>query len=374
MRRIRRITLQDFRSYRQLDLVLDGRSVALSGANGSGKTNLLEALSMVSPGRGLRRAALGDMQRQGTQGGWGVGVQLMGEADFEPTPLSVMATPPAPFRKVARVDGSSAPSAGVFLDYLNFSWLTPAQDRLFVEGASERRRFLDRMTLSRDKAHAQSSTQYEKAMRQRTAALLSGRSDPQVLTILERQMAENGVAIAASRRVMAGELVRGYAALRSGAFPSASLSLSGRLEEALGTQDAATVEDDFAEALARSRRRDAEAGRALIGPHRSDFEVIHLEKAQPARLCSTGEQKALLIGLVLAHAAALDEAADAPLFLLLDEVAAHLDSDRRAALADILTELGCQAFMTGTDSELFAPWGARAQHFNVAADGITEQL
>lgn len=371
MRRIRRISLRDVRSYTALDLPIDGRCVALTGDNGAGKTNLLEALSLVGPGRGMRRAVMNDVARQHGSGGWGIGLALASAADPDPVTLSARADPPAPLRRACRVDGGAVPSATAFLDYVRFSWLTPAQDRLFTDGASERRRFLDRMTMAQDKVHAATSAAYEKAMRQRQATLMAGRADPRLLSVLERQMAEAGVAVAAARRQTVAGLGAGYHLLRSGAFPSARLALDGVLESALEEGDAGTVEDRYAADLAAARGRDTEAGRALLGPHRSDLHVTHVEKDQAARLCSTGEQKALLIGLVLAHAASLQAHQEAPLVLLLDEVAAHLDAARRGALADIIMALGCQAFMTGTDGELFAPWGDRAAHFHVGEGGVT---
>jgi DNA replication and repair protein RecF len=372
MTAIRRLNLQDFRSYETLDQRFDGRSVVLTGPNGSGKTNLLEAISLFSPGRGLRSAKLSDIRRQGTAS-FGAGLALGTAEEPEETRLSVRAAPPQAERREVRVGGQPASGPGAFLDHLAISWLTPAQDRLFVEGASERRRFLDRMTMTQDKAHATASAAYEKAMRQRTAALTGPRAaDPRLLSVLETQMAEAGVAVAAARRAMAASLARGYESLREGAFPGAEVALEGLLEEALAAAPASDVEADFAERLARGRRRDAEAGRALEGPHRADLHVTHREKGRPARLCSTGEQKALLIGLVLSGAAAGAARADIPLILLLDEVAAHLDPDRRQALADILDTLGCQAFMTGTDEGLFDAWKGRAQAFRVQNAALSE--
>ena len=356
-----RLTLRDFRSYAALDLALDGRSVVLTGPNGAGKTNLLEAVSLMGPGRGLRSARLSDVRRQGADG-FGVGVGM------DDVTLSIRSQPPRPERREARIDGQAVSGPGAFLDHLALTWLTPAQDRLFVEGAAERRRFLDRMTLTQDRTHARSAAAYEKAMRQRTAALLSPRPDPTLLRVLEVQMAEAGVAVAAARRETTARLAAGYEAIRQGAFPSARAALEGTLEEALADQPASDVEAAFAEELSRVRRRDAEAGRALTGPHRSDLHVTHAEKEQPARLCSTGEQKALLTGLVLAGAAA--RAGEAPLVLLLDEVNAHLDADRRESLAIILEGLGSQALMTGTDDSLFAPWAGRAQFLRVTPGGV----
>ncbi|MCI5044759.1 MAG: DNA replication/repair protein RecF [Aquisalinus sp.] len=362
---IRRITLTDFRSYERLDLSLSGKPVVLSGANGSGKTNLLEALSMLSAGRGMRRARLGEIARQQGTGGWTVTAILSDGLDENRLGVGVEAG--APEKRVVRIDGSTASGPTTLLDYLGFQWLTPAQDRLFMEGAAERRRFLDRMILSHDPAHGKAAATYEKAMRQRTKLLEDlPNADQTLLGILERQMAEAGVAMAAARREMTARLAAGAQNLACDAFPAADLALEGTLEEALVLDTAGEVEEAYEERLKQARWRDAAAGRALEGAHRSDLLVTHRDKQQAARLCSTGEQKALLIGLVLANATATSTGQSrVPLILLLDEVAAHLDAGRRAALFDILHETGMQAFMTGTDAELFEAWGARAEHYEV---------
>lgn len=374
MRRLRRLSVRQFRSYPALNLPLDGRSVALTGPNGAGKTNLLEALSMIAPGRGLRRATLAEILQQGANPdeGWGVAVDLQSEDEIDPVTLAVMATPPHPFKKTVRIDGEPV-TPGASSEYVRFTWLTPAQDRLFLDGPSGRRRFIDRMTLSYDAAHGQAAAGYEKAMRQRQAVLAAPRPDPSLLSVLERQMAEAGVAVAAGRKETVARLGAGYEALRTGMFPTARVSLQGMLEERLAQCPAAEAEDLFQDELAQSRPADMAAGRALVGPHRSDLVVQHAAKDQPARNCSTGEQKALLIGLVLAHAAVVSAQGDGVLILLLDEIAAHLDEGRRRALADILEGLGCQAVMTGTDRQLFDAWGNRAQRFHVA-DGRVEAI
>lgn len=375
--RFRRLTLTDFRSYDRIDLELDGRPVALSGPNGAGKTNLLEAISLLGPGRGLRHARLEELPRIGGAGGWAVSARLLCEGD-ERT-LGVGSGEGDIDRRVCRIDGASASGPSAFADCLRLIWLTPAQDRLFVEGAGERRRFLDRMAMALDPAIARVSSDYETAMRQRQRLLGEKSRDEAWIAALELQMAENGVALAAARRDMAGALVAAAVEDRGedggAAFPAADIALEGDIEAALAYQPAAEVEEEFAARLKANRRIDAEAGRALAGPHRSDLLVTHRAKGRAARHCSTGEQKALLIGLVLANARALSLKPDgAPLVLLLDEIAAHLDEMRRAALFDILDDLGFQCFMTGTDAALFDAWGRRAQAFEVKNGAVAETL
>jgi len=370
--RLTRLTLCDFRSYERLDLALDGRSVTFVGPNGAGKTNVLEAVSLLGPGRGLRGARLEEIPRAGGAGGWAVSARLSDGEDDRAIGVGALAGDEN--RRVVRVDGSSASGPSSLSEIIRLMWLTPAQDRLFMESAGERRRFLDRMTLTHDPAHARTANDYETAMRQRQRLLDEGCRDDRWLAALETQMAEAGAAIAAARRAMAGALVAAAVADEAGPFPAADIALDGDIENALGYACAADVEDDFAQRLKAGRAADAAAGRALCGPHRSDMLVTHRVKGAPARACSTGEQKALLIGLVLANARALSfRAGGPPLILLLDEIAAHLDADRRAALYDILDSLGLQCVMTGTDASLFSAWGRRAQSFAVA-DGVIRDL
>ncbi|MEQ8176975.1 MAG: DNA replication/repair protein RecF [Amphiplicatus sp.] len=373
--RFRRLTLTDFRSYARADIALDGRPVALIGANGAGKTNILEAVSLFGPGRGLRSARLDELPRVEGRGGWAVSARL--ETAGDERHLGVGAGADEPGRRVCRVDEASASGPGAFCDHVRFMWLTPAQDRLFMEGAGERRRFLDRIALALNPAQARASADYDLAMRQRQRLLDERSRDDAWLTALETQMAEAGVALAAARREAAGALVAAEIDGEAG-FPAAEIALEGALEAALGSAPAADVEEEFLAALRAKRHIDAAAGRALTGPHRSDLIVTHRQKGRPARLCSTGEQKALLIGLVLAAARSLAlqgrfrGGAPAPLVLLLDEIAAHLDEDRRAALFDILDGLGFQVFMTGTDKSLFSAWGSRAQAFAVEGGSLNE--
>ncbi len=369
--RLTRLTLSDFRSYERLDLTLDGRPVALSGPNGAGKTNLLEAISLLGPGRGLRGARLEEIARKDGPGGWAVSARLSdGEDDRA---IGVGAHASDEHRRIVRIDGAPAPGPATLAGMLRLLWLTPAQDRLFMESAGERRRFLDRMTLAHDPAHARAGNDYETAMRQRQRLLDEGCRDDRWLAALETQMAETGVALAAARRDMAGALAAAAVTADEGPFPAADIALDGEIEAMLAYAPAAEVEDDFAARLKASRPACANAGRALVGPHRSDFLVTHRAKGAPARLCSTGEQKALLIGLVLANARALSlRAGGPPLILLLDEIAAHLDEARRESLYDILGALGLQCVMTGTDASLFSAWRGRAQSFAVEGGVICE--
>lgn len=370
--RLTRLALADFRSYERLDLGLDGRPVALSGANGAGKTNVLEAVSLLGPGRGLRGARLEEISRIGAAGGWAVSARISDGEDERAVGVGVVAGEEN--RRVVRIDGASVFGPSALGDIVRLLWLTPAQDRLFMDSAGERRRFLDRMTLAHDPAHAQAAHDYETAMRQRQRLLDEGRYDERWLAAIETRMAEAGAAVAAARRAMAGALAAASVTEDCGPFPAADIALQGDIENALAYASAADVEDEFVARLKANRSADAAAGRALVGPHRSDILVTHRAKRAPARLCSTGEQKALLIGLVLANARALSyRAGGPPLILLLDEIAAHLDEDRRAGLYDILDALGLQCVMTGTDASLFSAWGRRAQRFAVA-DGLIREL
>jgi DNA replication and repair protein RecF len=369
--RLRRLTLTDFRSYERAEVEFDGRPVAIAGENGAGKTNLLEAISLIGPGRGLRSARLDELPRIDGAGGWAVSARVDDGDDERRFGVGVEASKPD--RRVCRIDDASASGPSAFVEHLRFLWLTPAMDRLFMEGAGERRRFLDRMTLAQDPAHGKSSSSYEKAMRQRQRLLDEGARDDEWLSALELQIVQAGVAIAAARRETAAMLAAESVADGDAVFPAADIALEGDLEKALEDASAADVEDEFAEALKMGRRRDAEAGRMLTGPHRSDLLVTHRAKGCPARFCSTGEQKALLIGLVLANARGLAaRPSSAPLILLLDEVAAHLDARRRAGLFAILDRLGFQSVMTGTDESLFSAWGDHAQHFEARGGALYE--
>lgn len=356
------LSLSHFRSHRAARLAFDGRPVALVGANGAGKTNILEAISLLSPGRGLRRAAAEDFARRPEGLGWKItaSVQGLGAAHD----IEMQAAPGEP--RALRIDGKAAPQA-MLGRILRILWLVPAMDRLWIEAAEGRRRFLDRMTLSFHPDHAEAVLGYEKAMRDRNRLLRDQVSDPRWYGALEAQMAEFGQAIIANRQRAVERLMAAQEGAET-AFPRAALTVTGPE----GGEDLAA--EDLAQAFIDSRRRDMAAGRTLAGPHRSDFRAVFAAKGVPADQSSTGEQKALLISLLLANARAL--AADlgkAPV-LLLDEVAAHLDSDRRAALYEELCALGAQAIMTGTEPALFEPLGARAQSFTIAEDGTESRI
>jgi len=371
-----RLVVTDFRSYAQSELRLDERPVVLTGENGAGKTNLLEALSMLSPGRGLRGAAHHEIARADGPGGWAVAATL--ETDTGPLRLGTGIEPgeEASRTRLVRVDGKQASGPSVLAQYLRMLWLTPAMDRLFLEASSERRRFLDRLVMGLDPTHGTRVNAYERALRERNRLLSENILDPAWLGGVEEQMAEYGVAIAAARLETLGRLRGALDAAEDllGAgrpFPRAELALDGLLECELETAAAVDVEENFRQQLAETRTRDAAAGRSLSGPHRTDLAVRHLAKDREARLCSTGEQKALLIGIVLANARMLS-AHGIPALLLLDEIAAHLDETRRAALFDEIVNLRLQAFMTGTDAGLFEALGNRALSFRVENGAFLE--
>jgi len=359
-----RLQLTDFRSYVALDLTLGPEPVVLTGPNGAGKTNLLEAVSLLAPGPGLRRAAYADMARIGA-GEWAVSALVHSGDGAVRIGTSAAAT-----GRIVRIEGENrAPAA--LAEHVEVLWLTPAMDGLFTGPASERRRFLDKLIAGFDPAYRTRAGHFERAMRQRNKGLEEGAS-PTLLSGLEMQMAEMGVAIAAARREALEHLRATIAARRAASpgspFPWAELALEGRLETDLATRPAVDVEDAYARLLSDMRPRDRAAGRTLEGPHLSDLIVGHGPKAMPARLSSTGEQKALLINLVLGHAALLRQrrAGLAPI-LLLDEIAAHLDAGRRAALFAELLTLGSQAWLTGTDLEPFAPLSANARFLDAAS-------
>lgn len=367
-----RIALRDFRSYADAEVTLDGRPVWLAGANGAGKTNLLEAVSFLIPGRGLRGSALAEVGRRmpGETAGraWAVAVTV--SVGDDETRLGTGVEQAGAARRVVRVEGEPAPP-GRLAEHIRQVWLTPAQDRLFLEGAADRRRFFDRLVFAAEPMHAAHVQAYEKAQRERMRLLTDGPADPAWLDALEAQLAEAGTLMAEARARTLAALADEIATRGERPFPQARLSLTGDWERmAAEGRASAEIQALLAQALKQARDRDAAAGRALTGPHRGDLSVIHAEKDRPAAECSTGEQKALILNLVLAQAARLARA-DAPSpILLLDEVAAHLDARRRAALFDEIEALGLQAFLTGTDEMLFDGLAGRAQGFRVDGSGL----
>ncbi|MGF7159060.1 DNA replication and repair protein RecF [Rhodoligotrophos appendicifer] len=380
---LNRLTLTDFRNYAHLRLDVGAGLVVLTGPNGAGKTNLLEALSLLCPGRGLRSATYPELSRHGGEGGqWAIAARLDGpEAELRIGTAWQGERPGfsegrGQGRQV-KIDGREQRGSGALGNAVRMAWITPAMDRLFMGPASDRRRFLDRLVIGIDPEHASRVQAFEKLMRDRNRLLEQRQVDGVWLDSIETSMAEHAVAIAASRRSLVDTLTAvaqdpaGRASM--GAFPWGRFAIDGALESEITEEPAVNVEERYRRLLNDSRRVDAGAGRTLNGPHRSDLMVRHGPKDVDARLCSTGEQKALLIGIVLAHARiiAAGFGGYAPI-LLLDEVAAHLDEARRQGLFDCLTTLGVQAWMTGTDAALFEPLRGSAQFFEVREGALLE--
>lgn len=381
------LTLTDFRSYASATLAVEAGSVVLHGPNGAGKTNVLEALSLFTPGKGLRGASAPEMGRRepGEAAGraWAVAALLTdGEGEVR---LGTGVQSPGAARRIVRIDGETA-QPGRLLDHLRPVWATPEQDRLFSDGRAERLRFFDRLVFAADPGHAASVSAYEKALRERLRLLVDGAegraADPLWLDALEIRLGEAGAAAALARAAALTTLQAAIDVRGDRPFPQADLGLAGEAE-AMAAQgaDAEAVAAAIREGLARSRGRDAAAGRSLFGPHRSDLTALHREKNRPAAEGSSGEQKALVLNLILAQIARLadplviPEAArplsgTAPPVLLLDEAPAHLDTARRGALFDEIQALGLQAFMTGTEADLFAPLRGRAQFVAVEGGGF----
>ncbi|MEM9708743.1 MAG: DNA replication/repair protein RecF [Pseudomonadota bacterium] len=357
---VTRLKLSHVRSHRLTEIGAGPGAVAIYGPNGAGKTNILEAVSMLSPGRGLRRVAAADLARAPGDVGWKITADLFGAPPVEVETW----VEPAGARQV-RIDGKTAPQLAL-AERLRLLWLVPAMDRLWTEGADGRRRFLDRMTMSLEPRHGETVLAYEKSMRERNRLLKDGVSDPRWYEALETQMARSGAALHAARARAVARITAAEAGAGS-AFPAADLALV----DPEGAP-AAFSEGGLAEAFAAGRRHDLAARRTLIGPHRSDLAAVYAAKGIPAKACSTGEQKALLISLILANGRALAEDTGAPPVLLLDEVAAHLDAERRAALYREVAALGAQAWMTGTGPELFEALGDEALRFEVTEeDGVS---
>jgi DNA replication and repair protein RecF len=367
---IRRLTLSNFRSYHAAQILLDSAGpVVLTGANGAGKTNLIEAISLFAPGRGLRRATMEEFAFSEGDGAWAVSAEIEGMLGL--ATLGTGIDPPAgeesaPTRK-CRIDRESVGSAAAFADHLRVVWLTPAMDPLFNGPASERRRFLDRLVLAVDAQHSSRVAALERSLRSRNRLLEDPRSDPHWLDAIEHETAEVAVAVAAARTETVNRLSAALDAAHGEApeFPQAEITLQGWMEQMLPDHSAIEIEDRYRMLLKNSRARDAAAGRTLDGPHLSDLAVSHAGKNIPAADASTGEQKALLIRLVLAHAGLIKQMTGFAPLLLLDEVVAHLDPARRAALYDALSTLGAQVWMTGADPAAFGEIIGRAELFVV---------
>ncbi len=365
MLRLTRLRLTDFRSWSSLEAHFAAPIVAIAGENGAGKTNLLEAISLLGPGRGLRGARMGELGRRvdGAARPWAAAGRFdTPQGTFD---IGTGADPEgASERRQFRLDGQPVRAQAELADRVAAVWLTPQMDRLFQEGASGRRRFLDRLAWALEPTHAREVAAHDNAMSQRNRLLAGGRADPAWLAGLEDAMARHAVAAAAARRALVARLNAVMeAGIATGSFPAARMVLLCPIADALAEQPALAVEDALRTALAADRRRDAAAGGAARGAHRADMALIHLPKDQPAELCSTGEQKALLISTVLAHAALIAEARGFAPLLLLDEVAAHLDVVRREALFAALATLPAQSFLTGTDAEVFRPLEGVADRF-----------
>jgi DNA replication and repair protein RecF len=367
---IERLTLNDYRNYQHLRFDPEPTAVVLTGVNGAGKTNLLEALSFLAPGRGLRNTRLGDITRvdAGEAAQWAVSARLTG-----PNGVFEIGTGSDPEnsgdRRVVRVDGATVRGQAPLAECLGVLWLTPTMDRLFIEGPSARRRFLDRLVTGLEPGHARQLSAFERSLRER-ARLLSERADNAWISAVEETLAAHAVAVAAARREAVARL---SAALDrdQGPFPRASLAIAGEIEGWLDEMAAVDVEHRLCQALRASRGHDADSGGASHGPHRSDLEVTNLDKSMPARQCSTGEQKALLIAIVLANTRLHIARRAAPPLLLFDEIVAHLDPDRRAVLLDRVLATGAQAWLTGTEPSLFEAIVGRAQFFTLQ-DGAIE--
>lgn len=375
---IETLKLNHFRNYATLRLETDRRHVVLTGQNGAGKTNLLEAVSFLSPGRGLRRVAYDKVARQETDpdampydpqaGTWAVHAIMHGAMGEVAVGTGLQAG--GGNNRRIHLNGTAAKTSEDLLDHCRVVWLTPAMDGLFTGATGDRRRFLDRMVLAIDPGHARRVSGFEWAMRSRNKLLEDYNADPAFLASIEAQMAEHAVAVSFARQELLGLLRAMIERMPEGAFPQAVIGLEKGLEQDGDVTAAADLEDIYKAELARTRPNDRAAGRTLTGPHRSNFTVRHGPKNMEAALCSTGEQKALLTGLVLAHARLVASVSGITPLLLLDEIAAHLDPSRRAALFDLIDEAGAQAWMTGTDLHLFEALGDRAQFFTVADGGV----
>jgi len=367
---IRRLALNDFRGYRATQIAIERSGpVVLTGANGAGKTNMIEAVSLLAPGRGLRRASLDELACSEGHGGWAISAEVEGMLGLATlgTGVEQATDEDAARARKCRIDREPVSSAAAFADHLRIVWLTPAMDPLFNGPASERRRFLDRLVLAVDAQHGSRVSALERALRSRNRLLEDPNGDAHWLDAVEHETAEVALAVAAARAEtvtrLAGALARSRDTAR--AFPSPEIALDGWMEQLLAQRSAVEIEDRYRTLLRENRARDAAAGRTLDGPHLSDLSVRHAGKGVPASDCSTGEQKALLIRLVLAHASLITDMTGFAPVLLLDEVVAHLDPSRRTALYKALTGLGGQVWMTGADPAAFAELSGLAEIFTI---------
>jgi DNA replication and repair protein RecF len=373
--RIRRLTLTNFRSYHAAQIDIAARLVVLVGPNGAGKTNLIEAISFLAPGRGLRRATLDEVAFSEGDGSWAVSADVEGTLGLASlgTGIDAPLADAAVVSRRCRIDRESVTSATAFADHLRVIWLIPAMDTLFNGPASERRRFLDRLVLAVDSEHSSRVAALERSLRSRNRLLEDPRPDPHWLDAVEHETAELAVAVAAMRAETVGRLQAALTARSDpgSLFPAAEIALDGWIEKLARLHPAVEVEDRYRTVLKESRPRDAAAGRTLDGPHLTDLSVIHAGKGIAAANASTGEQKALLIGLILAHASLITEMSGFAPVLLLDEVVAHLDPARRTALYAELEKLGAQVWMTGADPAAFTEIEDRAQFFQVSPGRIS---
>ncbi|MBY0532513.1 MAG: DNA replication/repair protein RecF [Xanthobacteraceae bacterium] len=368
--RIISLKLSNFRSYRQASLDLEGRTVLFLGANGAGKTNILEAVSFLTPGRGLRRATLEDVAATEGDGSWAVAAGIdgaLGEAALG-TGIEAPAADENPQRK-SRIDREPVSSVTAFAKHLRVVWLTPEMDGLFLGPAAERRRFLDRLVLAIDAEHSARVSSLDRALRSRNRLLEEQNFDPKWMDAIEHEVAELAIAVAAARAETVKRLAAEIEASRDAqsGFPTAQIALDGEIERALEIESATEVEERYREKLRDNRPRDRAAGRTLEGPHRSDLIVLHREKAIEAARASTGERKALLVGLILSHARLVASMHGFAPVVLLDDVAAFLDAERRAALFAALEKLGAQVLVTGVDESAFAMLDASVARFHVAS-------
>ncbi|MFA4994515.1 MAG: DNA replication/repair protein RecF [Bdellovibrionales bacterium] len=363
---ISQITLSNFRNYGSLRLCVDGAPIVLTGANGSGKTNLLEAISLLVPGRGLRHSSLSELQNTAKAEPWAVAIELATNTGSLRigTGRDNAVNDSEGERRLVHIDGKPTRGQSLLAEHIAMAWITPDMDRLLAEGVSVRRKFLDRLVYSFDPAHGGRVRVYEKAMRERLCLLREGRADALWLSALENEMAQAAVAIAAARRHMI-DCLRTAIAEGGEAFPRAEVDVRGTAEDMLKNMPALPVEDALRTAFVRAREEDAMRGTCAVGAHRSDLRVRHCEKNCPAELCSTGEQKALMIALMLAYVRLLSETRRMTPLFLLDDIAAHLDDFRREALFEEILSIGAQVWFTGTDAETFAPLTPYAQALQI---------